>query len=120
MKDNPGIGLAVVMEVTSILGYHGFAFFNRIRAKMAREQGREFPSLSNIGVMDPKVLDFGDAQIRRARFFGPVMFPPTFFVVSGSFENILYFTASYPRSVMPEGLMERVLDRLVEELSSVG
>jgi NRPS condensation-like uncharacterized protein len=118
MNDNPGIGLAVVMEVTSILGYHGFAFFNRIRARMAREQGREFPSLSNIGVMDPKVLDFGDAQVTRARFFGPVMFPPTFYVVSGSFENTLYFTASYPKSVMPEGLMDRLLDRLVEEVSS--
>ena len=118
MNDNPGIGLAVVMEVVSILGYHGFAFFNRIRAKMARGQSREFPSLSNIGVMDPKVLDFGDAQVRRARFFGPVMFPPTFFVVSGSFESTLYFTASYPRNVVPDGLMDRFLDRLVDEISS--
>jgi NRPS condensation-like uncharacterized protein len=118
MNDNPGIGLAVVMEVTSILGYHGFAFFNRIRAKMARGQGREFPSLSNIGVMDPRVLDFGDAHVTRARFYGPVIFPPTFYVVSGSFENTLYFTASYPKNVVPEGLMDRLLDRLVEEVSS--
>jgi len=119
MNDNPGIGLAVVMEIVSVLGYHGFAFFNRLRAKMARGQGREFPSLSNIGVMDPKVLDFGDARVKRARFFGPVMFPPTFYVVSGSFENVLYFTASYPRNMVPEGLMDRFLDRLVEEVSSL-
>jgi NRPS condensation-like uncharacterized protein len=118
MNDNPGIGLAVVMEIVSILGYHGFAFFNRLRAKMARGQGREFPSLSNIGVMDPKVLDFGDTRVTRARFYGPVMFPPTFYVVSGSFENTLYFTASYPKNVVPGGLMERVLDRLVDEVSS--
>ena len=120
MNDNPGVGLAVVMEVVSILGYHGFGFFNRLRAKMARGQGREFPSLSNIGVMDPKVLDFGDAQVRQARFFGPVMFPPTFYVVSGSFEDTLYFTASYPKNVVPEGLMERFLDRLVERARRPG
>ena len=119
MADNPGIGLAVVMEVVSVLGYHGFAFFNRLRAKMARGQGREFPSLSNIGVMDPKVLDFGDAQVTRARFFGPVMFPPTFYIVP---------EASRARSISPRptretscraGLMERFLDRLVNEISSL-
>jgi NRPS condensation-like uncharacterized protein len=120
MADSPGVGLAVVMEVTSILGFHGFAFINRVRARMARGQGREFPSLSNIGVMDPKVLDFGDARVRQARFFGPVMFPPTFYVVSGSFEDHLYFTASYPKNVVPAGLMERLLDRLVGEVDSLG
>jgi NRPS condensation-like uncharacterized protein len=120
MGDYPGVGLAMVMEIVSILGYTGFRVSNRIRARMARRQGREFPSLSNIGVMDPSVMDFGDVRMRQARFFGPVFFPPTFFIVSGSFENTLYFSASYPRSVVPGDLVERHLDLMVKEINSLG
>jgi NRPS condensation-like uncharacterized protein len=118
MSDYPGVGLAMVMEIVSVLGYTGFRFTNRIRARMARSQGREFPSLSNIGVMDPTVMDFG-LRMRQARFYGPVMFPPSFFIVSGSFEDTLYFSASYPRNVVPGRLVEEYLDVMVNEISSL-
>ena len=42
MNDYPGVGLAMVMEIVSVLGYTGFRVTNRIRARMARSQGREF------------------------------------------------------------------------------
>jgi NRPS condensation-like uncharacterized protein len=119
MGDYPGVGLAMVMEIVSVLGYMGFRVSNRVRASLARSQGREFPSLSNIGVMDPAVMDFGDARVEQARFFGPVFFPPTFYVVSGSFEDTLYFSASYPRNVVPGNLVERHLDLMVSEISSL-
>jgi NRPS condensation-like uncharacterized protein len=119
MTDIPGVGLAVVMEITSLLGYTAFRLVNRLRAAIARRQGREFPSLSNIGVMDPKVLDFGDARLAQARFFGPVFFPPTFYLVSGSFEDTFYFAASYPKSVIPGDLLERILDRIVSEIGHI-
>jgi NRPS condensation-like uncharacterized protein len=119
MSDYPGIGLAMVMEIVSVLGYWGFRAGNRIRMRMARREGREFPSLSNIGVMDPAVMDFGEAGVRQARFFGPVIFPPTFYVVSGSFRDSLYFSASYPRNVVPDGLIERFLDLMAGEISSL-
>jgi NRPS condensation-like uncharacterized protein len=119
MDDTPGVGLAMVMEIASVLGYGPFHFFNGIRAKMARAQGREFPSLSNIGMMDPRTLDFGDARLRQARFYSPVIFPPTFSLVSGSFEDTMYFTASYPRSVVPGELIEKLLDRIVVEIDSL-
>jgi NRPS condensation-like uncharacterized protein len=119
MGDTPGVGLAMVMEIASVLGYGAFHFFNGIRAKMARSQGREFPSLSNVGMMDPRALDFGDARLRQARFYSPVIFPPTFFLVSGSFEDTMYFTASYPRSVVPGELIEKLLDRIVTDIDSL-
>jgi NRPS condensation-like uncharacterized protein len=119
MSDYPGVGLAVVMEIVSLLGYTGFRVSNRIRARMARSQGREFPSLSNIGVMDPTVMDFGDLRMRQARFYGPVMFPPSFFIVSGSFEDTLYFSASYAKNVVPGRLVEEHLDLMVREISSL-
>jgi NRPS condensation-like uncharacterized protein len=118
MADAPGVGLAMVMEITSILGYAVFVGANRMRIRMARREGREFPSLSNIGVMDPKVLDFGDNRITRARFWGPVIYPPTFYLVTGSFDDQLYFTAAYPRNLVPDSLVERILDRIVSEIDS--
>ncbi len=75
MARAPGVGLAMVMEIVSVFGYSGFMAVNRLRIRMARREGREFPSLSNIGVMDPRVLDFGHLRVRRARFWGPVVLP---------------------------------------------
>jgi NRPS condensation-like uncharacterized protein len=118
MSDYPGVGLAMVMEIVSILGYTGFRVTNRIRARMARSQGREFPSLSNIGVMDPTVMDFG-LRMKQARFYGPVFFPPTFYIVSGSFEDTLYFSASYPKNVVPGQLVEQYLELMVKEINSL-
>jgi NRPS condensation-like uncharacterized protein len=119
LSDAPGVGLAMVMEITSVLGYGLFHFFNGIRAKMARAQGKEFPSLSNIGMMDPQALDFGDPHLRQARFYTPVIFPPTFSLVVGSFEGTMYFTAAYPRSVVPGDLIEKLLDRIITEIDSL-
>jgi len=118
MASAPGVGLAMVMEIVSLLGYQGFMAGNRLRIALARREGREFPSLSNIGVMDPAVLDVGDVRLARARFWGPVFYPPTFYVVTGSFRDQLYFTVSYPRSVVPDHLVERILDRIREEIES--
>ena len=86
---------------------------------MKRRQAREFPSLSNVGMMDPDVINFGDTRVRQARFFSPVIYPPTFSLVCGSFEDVMYFTASYPRSVVPGDLVERLLDRIVTEIGSL-
>lgn len=119
LADAPGVGLAMVMEIVSVLGYRLFLAGNRLRIRMAQREGREFPSLSNIGPIDNRVFDFGDARIGRARFFGPVIYPPTFYIVSGSFEDSLYYTMSYPRSLVPGNLAEAILDRTAAELDSL-
>ena len=119
LDDAPGIGLAMVMEIASVLGYRLFVAGNRLRIRMAQREGREFPSLSNIGPIDNRSFDLGDTRITRARFFGPVIYPPTFYIVSGSFERSLYFTISYPRSLVPGNLAEAILDRIVASLDSL-
>ena len=119
MSDTPGVGLAGVMQLLRILGYGLFRFLNLIRARMAQRQGREFPSLSNIGPMDPEMLSFGSVHVAHARFYGVVNFPPTFCIVSGSYLGKLYFTASYPRDVVPGNLVEELLDRMVDEIESL-
>jgi hypothetical protein len=70
--------------------------------------------------MDPKVMDFGHLRMTRARFWGPVLYPPTFYFVAGSFEDEVYFTASYPRNLVPRDLVERMLDRVAAEIESLG
>jgi NRPS condensation-like uncharacterized protein len=119
LADAPGVGLAMVMEIVSVLGYRAFVAVNRLRIRMAQREGREFPSLSNIGPIDNRTFDFDSAHITRARFFGPVFFPPTFYIVSGSFEDTLYYTLSYPASLVPGRLAETILDRTVAELDSL-
>ncbi len=119
LADAPGIGLAIVMEIASVFGYRPFVAGNRLRIRMAQREGREFPSLSNIGPIDNSLFDFGNTRITRARFYGPVIYPPTFYIVSGSFENSLYYTMSYPRNLVPGNLAETILDRTVAELDSL-
>ena len=79
LADAPGVGLAMVMEIVSVLGYRAFVAVNRLRIRMAQREGREFPSLSNIGPIDNRTFDF-DTHITRARFFGG-FFPPTFYIL---------------------------------------
>ncbi len=119
LADAPGVGLAMVMEIVSVLGYRLFVAANHLRIRMAQREGREFPSLSNIGPIDNRTFDFDKAHITRARFFGPVFYPPTFYIVSGSFEDTLYYTLSYPSNLVPGGLAETILDRTVTELDSL-
>jgi NRPS condensation-like uncharacterized protein len=119
LADAPGVGLAMVMHIVSVLGYRLFVAGNRLRIRMAQREGREFPSLSNVGAIDNRVFDFGDARMVRARVYGSVMYPPTFYVLAGSFEDSLYFTIAYPRSLVPGNLTEAILDRAVTELDSL-
>jgi NRPS condensation-like uncharacterized protein len=119
MANAPGVGLAMVMEIASVLGCAAFVAGNRLRIRMARREGREFPSLSNMGVFDATVADFGHLRVTKGRFWGPVIFPPSFFIIAGSFEDELYFTASYPRNLVPADLIERMLDRIVAEIDSL-
>jgi NRPS condensation-like uncharacterized protein len=119
LADAPGVGLAMVMEIVSVLGYRAFVAANHLRIRMAQREGREFPSLSNIGPIDNRTFDFDSAHITRARFFGPVFYPPTFYIVSGSFEDTLYYTLSYPANLVPGRLAETILDRTAAELDSL-
>jgi len=50
---------------------------------MGRElsAGKAHPFLSNIGVIDPAIVDFRDAIATDFQMFGPVAFPPNFLVV---------------------------------------
>jgi NRPS condensation-like uncharacterized protein len=119
MADAPGVGLAMVMEIASVLGAAAFIASNRLRIRMARREGREFPSLSNIGVLDPKAMDFGHLRMTRARLWGPVIYPPTFYLIVGSFEDQLYYTVSYPGNLVPGDLVEKMLDCCVSEVDSL-
>jgi hypothetical protein len=102
-----------------VLGYRSFVAGNRLRIRMAQREGREFPSLSNVGPIDNRLFDFGDTRMARARVYGVVIYPPTFYVIVGSFENSLYYTMSYPRNLVPGNLAEAILDRTVAELDSL-
>jgi len=119
-RGNPGIGLAAIMEAGSRLGYAGFRMLSSARARAARRQGREFPSLSNIGPLDPGTLGFGDVQLTGARFYAPVLYPPTFGLIAGSFADTLYYTASYAKGTVEGDIVERFLDRMVAEIESLG
>ncbi len=118
-KANPGVGLAMVMQVLAPLGYGAFTLMAGARARMARRQGREFPSLSNIGPLDPAALRLGTAEVTRARFYAPVAYPPTFVMVAGSYADRIYFTFAYPPAVVPGGLIERILDRVRFEVDAL-
>jgi NRPS condensation-like uncharacterized protein len=119
MADAPGVGLAMVMEIASVLGYRLFVAGNRLRIRMAQREGREFPSLSNVGAVDNRVFDFGGTRMSRARIYGSVMYPPTFYALAGSFEDSLYYSIAYPASLVPGTLAEAILNRAAAELDSL-
>lgn len=76
------------------------------------------PSFSNIGVIDPQSLDFGDVAIRDVLFVGPSIFPPGFQLQFSTFKKEISF---YVRSCDAGNNMMRIghfLDAFQNELLS--
>jgi NRPS condensation-like uncharacterized protein len=100
----------------------GFAFgrwaLNRfIGRQMA--QGRMAPFLSNVGIIDDKLFDFGQ-EMADVFGLGLISFPPGINIAASTFQGVLTLTAGYCPSATEPRIVEGILDRIVGELVQAG
>ena len=111
----PGLGQALMLEATMALPY---ALARRLAAAAmtGSRTGKTHPFLSNMGVLDPAWVDFGDAPVADAYGVGPVLYPPGFFLAVSTFRGVLTLATSFCHTAVDAGRVALCLDRLAAEL----
>jgi len=74
------------------------------------------PVLSNLGIIDPKVVDFGNVPVEDVHFFGPVQLPPGVGMGASTFHQRMTLSFSYCDTAVRPSTMEQLFDLILEEL----
>ncbi len=112
----PWLGTASVLGLLSLFPTGLQTRCAQSVVKRAGRGGTAYPIFSNLGIIDPGLFDFGDAEAAGLDLFGPVMFPPNFEVCVYSFRDRLSITAGLCRTAADRGLADAFFDRFLDEL----
>jgi NRPS condensation-like uncharacterized protein len=111
-----GLTLAVLAELLAVPGF--------TLARTALEQivrrlaptGSAKPFLSNIGIIDERLVDFGELTVVDAYGLGPVSFPPGLLITVSTFREVMTVAIGFCDTATDRRLVERLLDQLVGRL----
>jgi NRPS condensation-like uncharacterized protein len=115
--DTPGIGAAILVAAFVA---PGLSLTRKVYYRMIEEElrsGKCNPYLSNLGVLSPAQLDFGDVGVSDAYLVSPLMLAPGFLVGISSFQDSMTITVGYGDADANRPVVERFLDLLESELS---
>lgn len=111
-----GLALAVLAE---LLAVPGFALARTAMEQLVRRiapTGSATPFFSNVGVIDERLVDFGELAVVDAYGLGTVSFPPGLLITVSTFREVMTVAIGFCDRATDPGLVERLLDRLVGEL----
>ncbi len=89
-------------------------FFKQLKAAFGFKVAH--PVISNLGVIDSEVVDFGGPGVKDVHFIGPLLYPPNIGVGVYTFRGRLNLSLNYPSSAVDHRIMEHFLDRFLKEL----
>lgn len=119
MKSTPrGLTLAALAE---LLALPGLALARTALEQLVRRippAGGSKPFLSNVGIIDERLLDFGALTVVDAYGLGTVSFPPGLLVTVSTFREVMTLAIGFCDTATDSSLIEQLLDRLVWELPS--
>lgn len=113
----PGLGQALTLEAALALPYV-LAQRLAVSAMSGAQTGKTHPFFSNMGVLDPAEVDFGDVPVTDAYGVGPVLYPPGFFLALSTFQGMLTLATSFCHTAVDARRVAQCLDHLVAELPS--
>ncbi|MDA8336816.1 MAG: condensation domain-containing protein [Peptococcaceae bacterium] len=114
----PGIAVAVLFGLLSLLSYEqNVAMVQRLKSFMD-QTGRFSPILSNIGNISKSTIRFGPTPVEDAYHVSPALYAPGFMLGACTYNNRLTFTVSYYEPGTPRDKVEEFLDALLVELDS--
>ena len=74
------------------------------------------PSLTNMGLIDDKRLDFGNVQVKEAFLLPPIVKPPYWAAGLSGFKNSLTLSSGFCASSIETDLVERFFDLVFKEM----
>jgi NRPS condensation-like uncharacterized protein len=117
MKSTPrGLALAVMAEVVA---WPGLALARTALEQLVRriaptESAKPF--LSNVGIIDERLVDFGELAVVDAYGLGTVSYPPGLLITASTFREVMTIAIGFCDSATDPTLVERLLDHMVGEL----
>lgn len=116
MADRPGLEMAPALRVLFSFGYApGQRLISHLIDRAVR-QGHSHLVFSNMGVLDPDRLSFGDVEVTDAFLLGPVAYPPSFCLVATTYRGAMTLGAGTSAGETGRSLMGAVLERMAAEL----
>ena len=111
-----GLTLAVLAE---LLAVPGFALARTALEQLVRglaPTGSAAPFCSNVGVIDERLVDFGERTVVDTYGIGTVSFPPGLLITVSTFREVLTLAVGFCSTATDPQLIAGLLDRLVGEL----
>ena len=109
-KGESWFGAVVFMELLNLFPGFCHKLLARKVVKHEFSSGTSRPNLSNLGVIDPCMKDFGDLKINDLGLFGPVCYPPNFMITIYTFREQLYINSSFCPTAADPKLVDRFFD----------
>jgi NRPS condensation-like uncharacterized protein len=112
----PGIGAAAFEALALGPSYAAGRALLRYVMGLAMKQGKIGPFLSNVGVLDESLVNFGEPPLADAYGLGVISFPPNLNVAASTFRGVLTLTSGYCPTAIPPATVESFLDAIIAEL----
>ncbi|HUV25492.1 MAG TPA: hypothetical protein VMW26_08700, partial [Methanomassiliicoccales archaeon] len=77
------------------------------------------PALSNLGMIDHEVADFGPVPVKDLQMIGPTLFPPNIGLGVNTFHQRMTLSLSYCDSAIDAKIMDHFLRLFLDELPGV-
>jgi len=121
-RDGAGRSMSVSMPmVHRVLRNRGLGFFRKMVAKATEAAGDQqggYPTLTNIGIIDERVLDFGaDVRVDDAWLLGPVA-RRSIILTASTFRQRLHIAVGAEFAAIDRGLVTDIVTGTVSEIAS--
>ena len=109
-------GGVLFLEIMAMFPSFIHTLYARRVIKRELSGGTSHPFFSNLGVIDPSMVDFGELKAVDLGLFGPVSFPPNFLASVYSFRGQLYVNSSFCPTAADPQLVDQFLDNFLKYL----
>ncbi|MCD1295356.1 hypothetical protein CUJ83_10125 [Methanocella sp. CWC-04] len=107
------------LQTAFVAGYMPMSFVTRHFVKQRARALMTIPCFSNLGIIGPKDVNFGDIKVTDISLFGPVTFPPYLDFTVYSFGDTMRCSISYCDTAADVNLVKSLLDDFIREISGL-
>jgi NRPS condensation-like uncharacterized protein len=114
--EEPWLGTALTLEAMFVFGFRVAEGICQYLRRHVTGAAAMHPFFANLGKIDPRQVDFGDAKVHELILLGPVPFPPGSLLSVYSWKETLFLTSGYCETAVDAAVIERFFDLFTEEL----
>lgn len=118
-RNRTDLSQMLFLQTAFIFGHVPMSFLTRYVMKQRARALMTIPCFSNLGVIDPADVNFGDVEVADISLFGPVTFPPYLDFTAYSSGDTMRCSISYCDTAADVMLVKTLLDTFIREISDL-